>query len=80
MIQLSAKHSAAYTDLLRQFHAQHPKGTSLRELGHQVFGHARDSLPTYAQASSLHEWMLNNNWKPGMKLPKASELQEKSAS
>ncbi len=67
-------HSAQYTDLLRQFHAQHPKGTSLRELGHKVFGHARDGLPTYQQALALHDWMLRTNWKKGQPLPKASQL------
>lgn len=68
------KHTADYTDLLRQFHAQHPKGTSLRQLGSQVYGHAANALPSYDQALALHEWMLKNNWKPGMVLPSPGDL------
>lgn len=58
------KHSANYTDLIRQFHATHPKGTSLRELSSKVYGLPKGVMPSYDQALQLHEWMLQN---PGKK-------------
>lgn len=62
-------HPAPFTDLLRQFHATHPRGTSLRVLASQAFGSDPAAMPSYDQALKLHEWMLANNWKPGMKIP-----------
>ncbi len=66
----SFKHPADYTDLIRQFHATHPRGTSLRDLSAKVFGTAPGAMPTYDQALALHEWMLRNPGKtptPGLK-------------
>lgn len=63
-------HPAAFTDLLRQFHATHPRGTSLRDLSSKVYGTAPGAMPTYEQALALHEWLLRNPGKtprPGLK-------------
>lgn len=68
------RHSAPYTDLIRQFHAQWPKGTSLRDMGSEVFGTKAGEMPSYEQAQALHEWMVGHNWKAGMKLPSAKDL------
>lgn len=60
------KHSAAFTDLIRQFHATHPKGTSLKDLSAKAFGITPGTMPSYEQALKLHEWMLRNPGKtPG---------------
>lgn len=64
------KHSAQYTDLLRQFHANVPKGTSLRDISSQVFGTPKGQMPSYEQALAIHEWMLRN----GGKIPTAKDL------
>ncbi len=66
----SFRHPADYTDLIRQFHATHPRGTSLRDLSAKVFGTPAGTMPTYDQALALHEWMLRNPGKtpgPGLK-------------
>ena len=62
------------TDLIRQWHAQHPRGTSMKDLGSKVFGTSPDVLPPYPKMLALHEWMLTRGWKPGMKLPSAKDL------
>lgn len=66
----SFKHPADFTDLIRQFHATHPKGTSLRDLSAKVYGTKPGTMPSYDQALALHEWMLRNPGKtpaPGLK-------------
>lgn len=66
----SFRHPADFTDLIRQFHATHPKGTSLRDLSAKVYGTKPGTMPTYDQALALHEWMLRNPGKtpaPGLK-------------
>jgi hypothetical protein len=66
----SFRHPADYTDLLRQFHATHPRGTSLKDLSAKVYGTAPGTMPTYDQALALHEWLLRNPGKtptPGLK-------------
>lgn len=66
----SFRHPADFTDLIRQFHATHPKGTSLRDLSAKVYGTKPGTMPSYDQALALHEWMLRNPGKtpaPGLK-------------
>jgi len=67
---MSFKHGQKYTDLLRQFHSIHPKGTSLRKISSQVYGYAPDLMPSYEEALKIHEWMLNNKGK----IPTAKDL------
>jgi len=64
------KHPADFTDLIRQFHATHPKGTSLRTDAQAVFGLPSGTMPTYEQALAIHEWRLRN---PG-KSPTANDI------
>ena len=64
------RHPADYTDLIRQFHATHPKGTSLRSDAQAVFGTKPGEMPTYEQAVRIHEWRLRN---PG-KSPSANDI------
>jgi hypothetical protein len=61
------KHSAAMTDLIRQFHATWPKGTSLRDIASKVYGTPAGTMPNYDQAIAIHEHMLKN----GGKAPKS---------
>jgi hypothetical protein len=66
------KHPANYTDLLRQFHSQWPKGTSLREIASKAYGLPAGTLPSYEQALAIHEFMLRNSGKtpsPGDLIP-----------
>ncbi len=64
------KHSASFTDLIRQWHATHPRGTSMRADSERVFGTKPGTMPTYEQALKIHEWRLRN---PG-KSPTAADL------
>jgi hypothetical protein len=66
----SFRHPADYTDLNRQYHATHPKGTSLKSDAKLVFGLDGKTMPTYEQALAIHEWRLRNPGKtptPGLK-------------
>ena len=66
----SVKHPADFTDLIRQFHATHPRGTSLRTDAQNVYGIPSGTMPTYEQALAIHEWRLRNPGKapgPGLK-------------
>lgn len=62
-IHSTVKHSANYTDLLRQFHAQWGR-VSLRDTASRAYGTPRGTLPTYEQALKIHEYMLQNNGRP----------------
>ncbi len=64
------RHPADFTDLIRQYHATHPKGTSLRTDAQNVYGLKPGTMPTYEQALAIHEWRLRN---PG-KSPTAADL------
>jgi len=66
----SFRHPADYTDLIRQFHATHPKGTSLRSDAAAVYNLKPGTMPTYEQALAIHEWRLRN---PG-KSPTAADI------
>lgn len=64
------KHSAQFTDLIRQYHAMHPDGTSLRRDAAIVYGLPVGAMPSYSQALAIHEWRLSNPGKnpgPGLK-------------
>jgi hypothetical protein len=66
-------HPAPFTDLLRQFHATWPKGTSLRDISRKVGFTKPGEMPSYQQALKIHEWMLQN----GGKIPTAKDLSGK---
>lgn len=52
------KHPAQFTDLIRQYHATHPRGSSLRADAQAAFGLAPGAMPSYEQSLAIHEWRL----------------------